>query len=135
MAPMPNSKGEETTMQHSIFLRIGATALALGMLAGAGSALAGFATGDAFMKATDGYKLGYAAGAIDMLAGLNELKLLKSGPFSSDSDKVVKCIASKKVKPSGVSNTYAKYLDANPQRKSGTAAGDIFIALKMACAS
>lgn len=71
-------------MQRSTFLRIGFLTLIIGTLAGAGSALAGFATGDAYLKAPDRYKLGYAAGAIDMLAGLHELKLLKSGAFSSD---------------------------------------------------
>jgi hypothetical protein len=110
-------------------------AIVLGVLAGVGSALAGFATGEDYLKSNDAYKVGYAAGAIDMAAGLHELKLLKPGSFNDDTDKVVKCISSKKVKPSGVANAYAKYLEANPQRKSGTAAGDIFVALKMACSS
>lgn len=68
-------------MQRSTFLRIGFLTLIIGTLAGAGSALAGFATGDAYLKAPDSYKLGYAAGAIDMLARPARIEAAEVGGF------------------------------------------------------
>jgi hypothetical protein len=111
----------------------GATAVAL--VAMIGTALAGYTTGDTFMKASNSYKLGYAAGAIDMLTALQEQKLLKDGPFNDQTAKLVRCLKDKKVKQSQVAQAYLAYLEQNPQRKAEAAAPDISNAMAIACAN
>jgi hypothetical protein len=90
-----------------------------GAIAGAlvttiGTAIAGYTTGDAYIKASGSYKLGYAAGAIDMLTALQEQKLLKDGAFNDQTAKIAKCLQDKKVKQSGAGLSHL------PQRESET---------------
>jgi hypothetical protein len=110
----------------------GATAAAL--VATIGTALAGYTSGDTFMKASNSYKLGYSAGAIDMLTALQEQKLLKDGAFSDQTGKIAKCLQDKKVKQSQVAQAYLTYLKENPKRQAEAAAPDISNAMAIACA-
>jgi hypothetical protein len=110
----------------------GATAVAL--VAMIGTALAGYTTGGTFMKAPNGYQLGYAAGAIDMLTALQEQKLLKDGAFNDQTAKIVKCLKDKKVKQSQVVQAYLTYLKEDPKRQAEAAAPDISNAMAVGCA-
>ncbi|HEV2549902.1 MAG TPA: hypothetical protein VGU20_21505 [Stellaceae bacterium] len=109
----------------------GATAVAL--VAMIGTALAGYTTGDTFMKASNSYKLGYAAGAIDMLTALQEQKLIKDGAFNDQTAKIAQCLRDKKVKQSQIANAYLTYLKENQKRQAEAAAPDISNAMAIAC--
>jgi hypothetical protein len=113
-------------------------AIAVGLtafLCTAGTALAGYFNGDAYKKAGEGYQAGYAAGAMDMLTGLQETKLLKDGSFNKDAADVANCLAAKKIKSLDLRNAYLKYLELNPDQGKANAAGDIFAAMKLACSA
>jgi hypothetical protein len=112
-------------------IAVGVTAF----LCGAGSALAGYFDGTQYKKASQAYQMGYAAGAMDMLAGLQETKMLKDGSFSKDAGEVTTCLAAKKIKSSDLRNAYLKYLELNPDQSKSSAAGDIFVAMKLACSA
>ena len=99
-----------------------------------GTAIAGYTTGDAYLKASGSYKLGYAAGAIDMLTALQEQKLLKDGAFNDQTAKIAKCLQDKKVKQSQVAQAYLTYLKENPKRQAEAAAPDISNAMAIGCA-
>jgi len=109
-------------------------AVAAGLVAMIGTALAGYATGDIYLKASGSYKLGYAAGAIDMLTALQEQKLLKDGAFNDQTAKIAKCLQDKKVKQSQVVQAYLTYLKENPKRQAEAAAPDISNAMAIGCA-
>ena len=112
-------------------IAVGVTAF----LSGAGTALAGYFDGDQYKKAGQGYQAGYAAGAMDMLAGLQETKLLKDGSFNKEAGDVANCLAAKKIKSSDLRKAYLKYLELNPDQGKKNAAGDIFVAMKLACSA
>jgi len=109
-------------------------AVAAALVAMIGTALAGYATGDIYLKASGSYKLGYAAGAIDMLTALQEQKLLKDGAFNDQTAKIAKCLQDKKVKQSQVVQAYLTYLKENPKRQAEAAAPDISNAMAIGCA-
>jgi len=109
-------------------------AVAAALVAMIGTAVAGYATGDIYLKASGSYKLGYAAGAIDMLTALQEQKLLKDGAFNDQTAKIAKCLQDKKVKQSQVVQAYLTYLKENPKRQTEAAAPDISNAMAIGCA-
>jgi hypothetical protein len=109
-------------------------AVVAALVAMIGTALAGYATGDIYLKASGSYKLGYAAGAIDMLTALQEQKLLKDGAFNDQTAKIAKCLQDKKVKQSQVVQAYLTYLKENPKRQAEAAAPDISNAMAIGCA-
>lgn len=109
----------------------GAMVIALG--ATIGTAIAGYSTGESFIKGSNSYKLGYAAGAMDMLTALQQQKLLKDGPFSDQTAKLAQCLKDKKVKQSQVANAYTTYLQQNPKRQAEAAAPEMANAMLIAC--
>jgi hypothetical protein len=114
-------------------LWLGGTALALTLAATAGVALAGYANGDDYTRASPSYQLGYAAGVADTLAALQGGSLLKDGAFNDQTGKIARCLADKKVKQSQIRAAYLAYLQANPGKKSEAAGPNVFEALKKAC--
>jgi hypothetical protein len=114
-------------------LLAGAIVLALGTTIG--TAIAGYTTGETFTKASGSYKLGYAAGAIDMLTALQEQGLLKEGSFNDQTAKIAQCLKDKKVKQSHIASAYLAFLKENPKRQGEAAAPNISTATVAACAS
>jgi hypothetical protein len=112
-------------------LWMGATAVAL--VATIGTAVAGYTTGTTFMKGSNSYKLGYAAGAMDMLTALQEQKLLKDGAFNDQTAKIAQCLRDKKVRQGQVAAAYLTYLQNNPSRQAEAAAPDLSNAMVIAC--
>jgi len=110
-------------------------AIVLAFAATIGTALAGYSTGETFTKASGDYKLGYAAGAIDMLTALQEQGLLKDGPFNEQTAKIGQCLKDKKVKQSQVAAAYLTFLKENPKRQGEAAAPNISTAMATACAN
>jgi len=111
-----------------------AGAMAVAFVATIGTALAGYTTGEIFTKASGGYKLGYAAGAIDMLTALQEQGLLKDGAFNDQTAKIARCLKDKKVKQSQVAAAYLTFLKENPKRQAEAAAPNISTAMATGCA-
>jgi hypothetical protein len=114
-------------------VKIGAAAVALALLGGVASALAGYSNGNEYTRSSQSYQYGYAAGAVDMLAALQQTKLLKPGAFDNDAAKVIQCIEAKKMKPSQIRAVYLKYLETNPKQKADNAAPNIVAVLKAEC--
>lgn len=118
---------------HRIMPWIGGAAIGIVISASVSTALAGYSTGATFSKASPSYQLGYVAGAIDMLAGLQGAKLLKDGPMNDDAAKVVQCLTDKKIRQSQVRGAYLSYLKVYPKKASDSAAIDVFNAAEIAC--
>jgi hypothetical protein len=90
-------------------------------------------TGDKYEKSQPVYQLGYAAGAVDMLAEIYAGKFLKDGSFNDLTGKVVKCLADKKMKQSQMRAAYITYLQQFPAQKTDNAPSNIVESLKLAC--
>jgi hypothetical protein len=109
------------------------SATIVALVATIGTAVAGYTTGTTFMKGSNSYKLGYAAGAMDMLTALQEQKLLKEGSFNDQTAKIAQCLRDKKVRQGQVAAAYLTYLQNNPNRQTEAAAPDISNAMAIAC--
>jgi hypothetical protein len=118
---------------HRIMPWIGGAAVGIVISATIGTAFAGYSTGETFSKASPSYQLGYVAGAMDMLAGLQGAKLLKDGPMNDDAAKLVQCLSDRKIRQSQVRGAYLSYLKVYPAKAGDSAAIDVFNAAQMAC--
>jgi hypothetical protein len=118
---------------HRRVLWTGAVVVLAALVAGLGSALAGYTTGQAYKKTTPDYQLGYVAGVVDALTALQNQKLLKDGPFSDQATAIAQCLQTKKIKQSQVRSAYLGYLQTFPAKASDNAAPDVTNAVAIAC--
>jgi hypothetical protein len=118
-------------LRRTAFVLAGVIVAAI--VAAAGSAFAGYMTGERYQKFNHAYQLGYAVGAIDMLTGLQGSGLLQAGPLNDAVAKIAQCIVDKKVTQPQIAAAYVTYLEANPKSKAEPAALSIVEALKVGC--
>ncbi len=96
-----------------------------------GYAVKSFSDGNDYMASGEEYQFGYVAGAIDMLAALQDAGKLQAGSFSEQSGQIVQCTGGKKLKE--LHNMYVDYITADPQKKKNNTASSLYFALKAAC--
>ncbi len=95
-------------------------------------AVSAFDTGDSFLEATDEeYRHGYIAGAVDMLAVLEDAGYLGSGNFGQRTRQMIECLKSKKI--DDIQDMYQQRLKNKPDKKSNAAASSIYFAVKEGC--
>ena len=116
---------------HGSYLVSALVCLAFLAFAAVGDAVKSYSDGNDYMGSREEYQSGYVAGAIDMLAALQDAGKLQAGSFSEQSNQVVKCTGGKKLKE--LHKMYVDYITANPQKKSNNAASGLYFAIRTAC--
>lgn len=96
-----------------------------------GHAVKSFSDGNDYMASTEEYQFGYVAGAIDMLAVLQDAGKLQAGSFNDQSGRIVQCTGGKQLKE--LQKMYVDYVTADPQKKKNNAASSLYFAVKAAC--
>ncbi len=95
-------------------------------------AVSAFDTGDSFLEAADEeYRHGYIAGAVDMLAVLEDAGYLGSGNFGQQSRAMITCLKDKTI--DDIQAMYQNRLKRQPDKKSNAAASSIYFAVKEGC--
>lgn len=110
-----------------------AALIAAVIVAAAGSALAGYMTGEKYAKEKPLYQLGYAVGAIDMLTELQGSGSLQAGPLNDQVAKIAQCLVDQNIKQAQIAGAYVTYLQRNPKSQAEQSPLSIFEALKAAC--
>jgi hypothetical protein len=105
--------------------------LAILVFAAVGSTVKSFSDGKDFMASENEYQLGYVAGAVDMLAALQDAGKLQAGSFSEQSGQIVQCTGGKKLQE--LHKMYVDYVTADPRKKENNAASSLYFAVKVAC--
>jgi len=95
-------------------------------------AVSAFDTGDSFLEtAHEEYRHGYIAGSLDMLAVLQDARLLGTGTFNEQTARMISCLKDKSI--DDIQAIYNRRLAAHPEKRSNAAASSIYFALKEDC--
>ncbi len=78
-----------------------------------------------------GYRFGYIASAVDMLAGLDDTRHLEAS-FDAAVRQVLACVAKGKT-IGDLHDIYDRYLAANPSKRPNVATGTLYNAIKNGC--
>jgi predicted glycosyltransferase involved in capsule biosynthesis len=109
-------------------------ALALFVVIGfqtASHAVLAFLDGDSYGSSSKDYKLGYAAGSLDMLRALQDAGKLQPISFDNQAKAIMDCYAKKL--DTDIDQAYVSYLRKYPAKHDRSAASAIYNAMREAC--
>jgi hypothetical protein len=96
-----------------------------------GYAVKSFSDGNDYVTSGEEYQFGHVAGALDMLAALQDAGKLQAGSFSEQSGQIVQCTENKKLRE--LHKMYVDCIAADPQKKQNNVASSLYFAVKAAC--
>lgn len=114
--------------RHALFAIV--TAGALATFATASVAVQAFLDADSWDNASRDYRLGYAAGALDMLRALEDAKFMAPS-VARRTRAIVEC--SNNDNDGAISRMYEDYMKSEPSRRKNSTASAIYNAIRIHC--
>ena len=116
--------------KHRYIFFVFVIAGALATFATASIAVQAFLDADRWADASKDYRLGYAAGALDMLRALDDAKFITSS-VAKRTHSIVEC--SNDETDSAIGKIYETYISNEPSRRSHSTTSAIYNAIRIHC--